>query len=190
MKVKNATLSAIFFLLSASQVSAGISSGWLDYFVGKIGKSGSAGFEVMTEDGLILSRLKSEYAAFSFGETRLSDAEKVSEPIDVSEFDFLVEFEVCGKEDNFFDKTIYKLNYRYHTENASILIDEILDINEFFNRVRGNTQPSIVSSTKEKLTTTYSLGTSSIKNMIFQTTFSKEKHFIEISVTADSLCST
>ena len=37
MKVKNATLSAIFFLLSASQVSAGISSGWLDYFVGKIG---------------------------------------------------------------------------------------------------------------------------------------------------------
>lgn len=188
MKLKNATLSAMFFVLSVIQVNAGISSGWLDYFVGKIGKPGSAGFEVMTEDGLILSRLKSEYAAFSFGETRLSDDEKVSEPIDVSEFDFVVEFEVCGKENNFFDKTIYKLNYRYHTENASTLIDEILDINEFLNRVRGNTQPSIVLSTKKKLTTTYSLGTSSIKNMIFQTTFSQEKHFIEISVTADTLC--
>ena len=188
MKFKNATLIPLFLLISASQASAGISSGWLDYFVGKIGKPGSAGFEVMTEDGLILSRLKSDYAAFSFGETRLSDDEKVSEPIDVSEFDFVVEFEVCGLEDNFFDKTIYKLNYRYHTENASDLIDEVLDINEFFNRVRGNTQPSIMTSTKEKLTTEYLLGTSSIKNMTFQTTFSKEKHYIEISVTADALC--
>ena len=190
MKIKNATLSALFLLLSASQVNAGISSGWLNYFVAKIGMPGSAGFEVMTEDGLILSRLKDDYAAFSFGETRLSEDEKISEPIDVSEFDFVVEFEVCGEEDNFFDKTIYKLNYRYHTENASNLIDEIIDINEFFNRVRGDIQPSIVTSTKEKLKTSYLLGTASIENMTFQTTFSKEKHFIEISVTADSLCNT
>ena len=63
MKVKNIVFSGLIFLLSASQVSAGISSDWVDYFVGKLGKPGSAAFEVMVENGLILSRLKNEYAA-------------------------------------------------------------------------------------------------------------------------------
>tara|TARA_B100000780_G_C20960969_1_gene383580 strand:+ start:174 stop:746 length:573 start_codon:yes stop_codon:yes gene_type:complete len=188
MKVKNIVFSGLIFLLSASQVSAGISSGWVDYFVGKLGKPGSAAFEVVVENGLILSRLKNEYAAFSFGEDQLNDDEKLSEPIDVSEFSFIVEFEVCGDAKNFFNNTIYKINYRYHTDNTDQLIDEILDINAFLNSVRGDSQPSILASTKDELVTSYLLGVRSIPNVIFQLTLSKDKQYIEVSVTAKSLC--
>ena len=188
MKVKNIVFSGLIFLLSASQVSAGVSSDWVDYFVGKLGKPGSAAFEVMVENGLILSRLKNEYAAFSFGEDQLNDDEKLSEPIDVSEFSFVVEFEVCGDAENFFNNTIYKTNYRYHTDNADQLIDEILDINAFLNSVRGDSQPSILASTKDELVTSYLLGVRSIQNVVFQLTLSKDKQYIEVSVTAKSLC--
>ena len=188
MRLKALMLSALFVLGSTFQVSAGVSSGWLDYFVGKVGKPGSAAFEVMTENGMILSRLKRDYAAFSFGEERLSDEERVSEPVDVSEFYFVVEYEVCGSAENFFNDKIYKLTYRYHTTNTDTLVDEILDINAFFNKVRGNIQPEVVESTENKLTTSYLLGIGSIENVVFKNTLSKNVQYIDISVTADSVC--
>jgi len=188
MRLKALMLSALFVLGSTFQVSAGVSSGWLDYFVGKVGKPGSAAFEVMTENGMILSRLKRDYAAFSFGEERLSDEERVSEPVDVSEFYFVVEYEVCGSAENFFNDKIYKLTYRYHTTNTDTLVDEILDINAFFNKVRGSIQPEVVESTENKLTTSYLLGIGSIDNVVFKNTLSKNKQYIDISVTADSVC--
>jgi len=188
MRLKALMLSALFVLGSTFQVSAGVSSGWLDYFVGKVGKPGSAAFEVMTENGMILSRLKRDYAAFSFGEERLSDEERVSEPVDVSEFYFVVEYEVCGSAENFFNDKIYKLTYRYHTTNTDTLVDEILDINAFFNKVRGSIQPEVVESTENKLTTSYLLGIGSIENVVFKNTLSKNVQYIDISVTADSVC--
>jgi len=188
MRLKALMLSALFVLGSTFQVSAGVSSGWLDYFVGKVGKPGSAAFEVMTENGMILSRLKRDYAAFSFGEERLSDEERVSEPVDVSEFYFVVEYEVCGSAENFFNDKIYKLTYRYHTTDTDTLVDEILDINAFFNKVRGNIQPEVVESTENKLTTSYLLGIGSIDNVVFKNTLSKNVQYIDISVTADSVC--
>lgn len=190
MGIKAITFGVGIFLATTAQVNAAVSSGWLDYFVGKIGKPGSGAFEVMIENGLILSRLKSDYAAFSFGESRLNDDEKLSEPVDVSEFGFVAEFEVCGDAENFFNNTIYKLNYRYHTSDVQDLVDEILDINAFFNKVRGNTQPVIVESTETSLVTSYLLGIGSIKDVVFQSTISNENQYIEISVTADSVCNT
>lgn len=190
MGIKAITLGVGIFLATTAQVNAAVSSGWLDYFVGKIGKPGSGAFEVMIENGLILSRLKSNYAAFSFGEDRLSDDERLSEPVDVSEFGFVAEYEVCGDAENFFNNTIYKLNYRYHTSDAQNLVNEILDINAFFNRVRGDTQPVIVESTETSLVTSYLLGIGSIKDVVFQSTISNENQYIEISVTADSVCNT
>ena len=142
----------------------------------------------MTENGLILSRLKRDYAAFSFGEERLSEEERVSEPVDVSEFYFVVEYEVCGSAENFFNDKIYKLTYRYHTTDTNTLVDEILDINAFFNKVRGNTQPEVIESTENKLTTSYLLGIGSINNVVFKNTLSKNVQYIDVSVTADSVC--
>ena len=190
MGIKAITFGVGIFLATTAQVNAAVSSSWLDYFVGKIGKPGSGAFEVMIENGLILSRLKSDYAAFSFGEDRLNDDEKLSEPVDVSEFGFVAEYEVCGDAENFFNNTIYKLNYRYHTSDAQNLVNEILDINAFFNRVRGDTQPVIVESTETSLVTSYLLGIGSIKDVVFQSTISNENQYIEISVTADSVCNT
>lgn len=54
MRVKYFLFVVVLFMLSTEQVRAGISSGWIDYFVGKIGKPGSSAFEVMSENGLIL----------------------------------------------------------------------------------------------------------------------------------------
>ena len=190
MGIKAITFGVGIFLATTAQVNAAVSSSWLDYFVGKIGKPGSGAFGVMIENGLILSRLKSNYAAFSFGEDRLSDDERLSEPVDVSEFGFVAEYEVCGDAENFFNNTIYKLNYRYHTSDAQNLVNEILDINAFFNRVRGDTQPVIVESTETSLVTSYLLGIGSIKDVVFQSTISNENQYIEISVTADSVCNT
>ena len=190
MGIKAITFGVGIFLATTAQVNAAVSSGWLNYFVGKIGKPGSGAFEVMIENGLILSRLKSDYAAFSFGEDRLNDDEKLSEPVDVSEFGFVAEYEVCGDAENFFNNTIYKLNYRYHTSDAQDLVDEILDINAFFNKVREDTQPVIVESTETSLVTSYLLGIGSIKDVVFQSTISNENQYIEISVTADSVCNT
>ena len=190
MGIKAITFGVGIFLATTAQVNAAVSSSWLDYFVGKIGKPGSGAFEVMIENGLILSRLKSDYAAFSFGEDRLNDDEKLSEPVDVSEFGFVAEYEVCGDAENFFNNTIYKLNYRYHTSDAQDLVDEILDINAFFNKVRKDTQPVIVESTETSLVTSYLLGIGSIKDVVFQSTISNENQYIEISVTADSVCNT
>lgn len=68
------------------------------------------------------------------------------------------------------------------------MIDETLDINEFFNRVRGDVSPNIVESTNEKLVTTYLLGIGPIKNVTFQTTISKSEHYIQISAVAETLC--
>jgi len=190
MGIKAITFGVGIFLATTAQVNAAVSSGWLNYFVGKIGKPGSGAFEVMIENGLILSRLKSDYAAFSFGEDRLNDDEKLSEPVDVSEFGFVAEYEVCGDAENFFNNTIYKLNYRYHTSDAQGLVGEILDINAFFNKVRGDIQPVIVESTETSLVTSYLLRIGSIKDVVFQSTISNEKQYIEISVTADSVCNT
>ena len=190
MGIKAITFGVGIFLATTAQVNAAVSSSWLDYFFGKIGKPGSGAFEVMTENGLILSRLKSNYAAFSFGEDRLSDDERLSEPVDVSEFGFVAEYEVCGDAENFFNNTIYKLNYRYHTSDAQNLVNEILDINAFFNRIRGDTQPVIVESTETSLVTLYLLDVGSVKDVVTQSTISNENQYIEISVTADSVCNT
>ena len=190
MGIKAITFGVGIFLATTAQVNAAVSSGWLNYFVGKIGKPGSGAFEVMIEGGLILSRLKSNYAAFSFGEDRLNDDEMLSEPVDVSEFDFVAEYEVCGDAENFFNNTIYKFNYRYHTSNAQTIVSEILDINAYFNRVRGDIQPVIVESTETSLVTSYLLGVGSVKDVVFQSTISNENQYIEISVTADSVCNT
>ena len=78
MGIKAITFGVGIFLATTAQVNAAVSSSWLDYFVGKIGKPGSGAFEVMIENGLILSRLKSDYAAFSLGEDVLNDDEMLS----------------------------------------------------------------------------------------------------------------
>ena len=175
-------------IANVSQVNAGVSSGWFDYFVGGIGERGADSFRVVGDNGLILSRLKRDYAAFTFGERRLSDAERESEPLDLSEFNFVVGFEVCPNSANFFDGRVYKVNYRYHTDESDILIDEILDINEFFNRVSGSVQPSIVSSTKDDLVTVYTMGVGNYSSVEFRVTLSKGVHYIDITATAAAVC--
>ena len=190
MNLKSFGLTGLIFVLSTFHVNAGVSSGWFDYFVGKVGKPGSHAFDLMKENGLILSRYKDNYVAFTFGETRLNETERKSNPVNVSEFDFVAEYEVCAGSKSFFEGLIYKINYRYHTDEVQMLMDEILDINEFFNTVRGNVQPSIVSSTKEELITNYLMRIGPISDVDFQLTLSKDKHYIEVSATANNVCST
>ena len=61
-----------------------------------------------------------------------------SEPLDLSEFDFLIEFETCNGDNELLSGEVYKARYRYHTNEAQALADEIIDINEFFYRATIN----------------------------------------------------
>ena len=191
MKIK-----AIFtmgFLLVANFANAGVSSGWFDYAVGKIGSKGVDTLSLMTENGLILSRIKKlegskYYAAYSFGESRLSDKERKSEPLDLSEFDFLIEFETCNGNIELLSGEVYKARYRYHTAEGQALADEIIDINEFFYRV-SKKNGTILSATKEKFKTNYTLSIwQKVQNVSFSFNLSKERHYIELEASAGSVC--
>ena len=54
----------------------------------------------------------------------------------------------------------------------------------------GDIQPVIVESTETSLVTSYLFSVGSIKDVVFQSTISNENQYIEISVTADSVCNT
>lgn len=171
------------FFSTAYPVNAN-SSNWFEFFAEYVMKKGKDTFEVMTLEGLILSRLTKNYAAFSFGTTRLSAANRLSEPVDVSEFNFVVGFGVCPGSDDYFDGAVYQVDFRYHTEVADTLIKEILDINEFINRDLVNIQPVVKSSTEDELVTIYMIG----DGAELRYTLSREKHYIELMLTVEGVC--
>ena len=67
-----------------------------------MGKTESTVFNLIKENGFILSRYKNNYVAFTFGERRLNRIERTSNPVDETEFDIVVEYEVCAGSESFF----------------------------------------------------------------------------------------
>lgn len=188
--IKFLVVATIFFGIT-SQASAGISVDWLKYFTNKIGKTGAdVVYEVMEENGLILSRLKNHYAAFSLGQDRLSEEERsIISPVDVSKFDFIVGYKVCQRPGGFFDNVIYELNYHYHTDNAQKLMEEILEIRNYIDILLGPEKfPMESTSTAKESRTSYFVDIGSIKYLTLETVLSSRKHYIEINVIADHIC--
>ena len=124
----------------------------------------------------------------TLGEKRLDDVERTSDPIDVSEFDWVLEFETCDGTSELLSGKIYVVRFRHNPRNEEEMIDEILDIQEFRHRNLG-TRESTIEITKEKSVISYSGvdrfgGEGSIEFRL-----STKKHFIELEAIFPGLCS-
>tara|TARA_B100000953_G_C17916358_1_gene389296 strand:+ start:224 stop:790 length:567 start_codon:yes stop_codon:yes gene_type:complete len=179
---------AILFILFISNISlAAVSSGWFDYALGKIGQDGRNALNVVTENGLILSRIRNDYAAFTLGEDRLSDEEQESVPIDVSEFDFVIEFETCNSTNELLSGTINRVRFRHNPSNVDEFVDEFLDVQKFYYDIfkkSGETK----EATMDRYVESYLGGLKYISNVTFEIKVSKENHYIELEATSPDVC--
>ena len=175
-------------LISNVSIAAVSDSGsWFGYALGKLGQDGQNALSVVTENGLILSRIRNDYAAFTFGETRLSNNERKSKPIDVSEFDFVIEFETCNSTNELLSGTINRVRFRHNPSNVDEFVDEFLDVQKFYYDIfkkSGETK----EATMDRYVESYLGGTSNISNVTFEIKVSKENHYIELEATSPDVC--
>ena len=115
-------------ILISNTSSASVSLNWFDYAISYFGEDGRNALEVITEEGLILSRVKPDYAAFTLGAERLSEEDRKSSPIDVSEFDVVIEFETCNATTELLSGTIYLARVRYRPFDIDDFMYEFLGI--------------------------------------------------------------
>lgn len=175
------------WMACAAPAGAAISSGWFDSAVGKIGQEGVSALQLTISEGLILSRLRPDYAAFTFGERRLSQTERKSDPIDVSEFDFVLEYETCGGSGGVLDGRIFVARYRFQTDDAARLAEEILDISAFFHRI-AQTSAEVVEANEDRLMTRYRLGVGKIQDVDFTFTLTRASQHITLEARAPGVC--
>ena len=122
----------LFSILISNTSIAAITSGWFDYALGKLGQDGNSALTAITENGLILSRIRTDYVAFTLGAERLNEEDRKSMPIDVSEFDFVMEFETCNSTTELLSGTINLARVRYNPSEVDEYVDEFLDIQKFY----------------------------------------------------------
>ena len=122
----------LFSIFISNTSNAAITSGWFDYALWKLGQDGKSALTAITENGLILSRIRTDYVAFTLGVDRLSEEDRKSTPIDVSEFDFVLEFETCNSTNELLSGTINLARVRHNPSDIDDYVDEFLDIQKFY----------------------------------------------------------
>ena len=185
----------LFSILISNVSIAAISGDWFGYAIGKLGQNGHNALSVMTENGLILSRIRNDYAAFTFGETRLSNNERTSKPIDVSEFDFVIEFWTCNSTNELLSGTIDRVRYSYQPESDSsgysssleFFLDQFLDIQKYLNDSWGSNR-NVIEATIDKYVVTTKGSTKNIPNVKIAITITKEKQNIRLRANAPDVC--
>ena len=179
----------LFSILISNNSSAAITSGWFDYALGKLGQDGKIALTAITENGLILSRIRTDYAAFTLGADRLSEEDRKSTPIDVSEFDFVIEFETCNSTTELLTGTINLARVRYNPSDIDEFVDEFLDIQKFYYDIFKRSG-EIKEASEDRYVFTYTGGVgANLPNVTFDIKISKEDHYIELEGTAPDACS-
>ena len=179
----------LFSILISNTSSAAITSGWFDYALGKLGQDGKYALTAITENGLILSRIRTDYVAFTLGSERLSEEDRKSTPIDVSEFDFVIEFETCNSTTELLSGTINLARVRYNPSDIDEYVDEFLGIQKFYYDIF-NRSGEIKEATEDRYVFSYSGGLGAdLPNVTFDIKISKEDHYIELEGTAPEICS-
>ena len=188
----------LIFLFSVliSNVSIAAHSGdWFGYALGKLGQDGHNALSVVTENGLILSRIRNDYAAFTMGENKLSDEERKSKPINVSEFDFVIEFWTCNSTNELLSGTIDRVRYSYQPESDSsgysssleFFLDQFLDIQKYLNDSWGSNR-NVIEATIDKYVVTTKGSTKDIPNVLLAIKIMKEKQNIRLRANAPDVC--
>ena len=122
----------LFLILISNTSSAAITSSWFDYALEKLEQDGNSSLTAITRNGLTLSRIRADYVAFTLGADRLNEEDRKSAPIDVSEFDFVIEFETCNSTTKLLSGTINLARVRYNPSDIDMYVDEFLDIQKFY----------------------------------------------------------
>ena len=187
----------LIFLFSVliSNVSIAAHSGdWFGYALGKLGQDGHNALSVVTENGLILSRIRNDYAAFTMGENKLSDEERKSKPINVSEFDFVIEFWTCNSSSKLLSGTIDRVRYSYQPRDdgnyrsaLEVFVDEFLSIQKYFNDSWGSNRV-VTETTEDKYVLTTKGSTRDIPNVLLAIQILKEEQNIRILANAPDVC--
>ena len=182
-------------LISNVSIAAVSDSGsWIGYALGKLGQDGQNALSVVTENGLILSRIRNDYAAFTFGETRLSNNERKSKPIDVSEFDFVIEFWTCNSSNKLLSGTIDRVRYSYQPRDEGsyrsaldVFVDEFLDIQKYFND-NWSSNRVVKETTVDRYVITTKGSTRDIANVLLAIQIMKEEQNIRLLANAPDVC--
>lgn len=173
-------------VLSIQHSYAATSTNWISYAVLKIGIEGRSLLDIIREEGFILARVRPEYAAFSTSETRLTESERVSDPIDVQNLDVVMEFEMCDSSADLLSGTVYLARVRYHTNDSNRLASEIVESLKWLQSYEDLGKFSVVSSDtgiKQSYGRTDNNGIIEASLVI-----KKNKHYIELQVFNASLC--
>ena len=182
-------------LISNVSIAAVSDSGsWFGYALGKLGQDGQNALSVVTENGLILSRIRNDYAAFTMGENKLSDEERKSKPINVSEFDFVIEFWTCNSSNKLLSGTIDRVRYSYQPRDdgsyrsaLEVFVDEFLHIQKYFNDSWGSNRV-VTETTEDKYVLTTKGSTRDIPNVLLAIQILKEEQNIRILANAPDVC--
>ena len=187
----------LIFLFSVliSNVSIAAHSGdWFGYALGKIGQDGHNALSAVTENGLILSRIRNDYAAFTMGENRLSDEERKSKPINVSEFDFVIEFWTCNSTSKLLSGSIDRVSYSHQPKGdgnyqsaLEDFVDEFLDIQKYFNDNWGSNR-IVTTTTEDQYVITTKGSTRDIPNVFLAIQIMKEEQNIRLRANAPDVC--
>jgi hypothetical protein len=184
----------LFSILISNVSIAAISGDWFGYAAGKLGQDGHNALSVMTENGLILSRIRNDYAAFTFGENKLSDEEMTSKPIDVSEFDFVIEFWTCNSSNKLLSGKIDRVRYSYqpreevnYRSELEVFVDEFIGIQKYFNDSWGSNRV-VTETTEDKYVLTTKGSMKDIPNVLLAIQILKEEQNIRILANAPDVC--
>jgi len=184
----------LFSILISNVSIAAISGDWFGYAAGKLGQDGHNALSVMTENGLILSRIRNDYAAFTFGENKLSDEEMTSKPIDVSEFDFVIEFWTCNSSNKLLSGKIDRVRYSYqpreevnYRSELEVFVDEFIGIQKYFNDSWGSNRV-VTETTEDKYVITTKGSTRNIPNVLLAMQILKDEQNIRILANAPDVC--
>ena len=178
----------LFSLFFSNISNAAISSGWFDYALGKLGQNGQSSLTATTENGLILSRIRTDYAAFTLGAERLSEEDRKSTPINVSEFDFVIEFETCNSTNELLSGTINLARVRFNPVDVDEFIDEFLDIQKFYYDIFKKSG-EIKEASSDNYIFSYLGGLGAdLGDVSFEIKISKDDHYIELEGIAAEVC--
>ena len=176
----------LFSIFISNTSNAAITSGWFDYALGKLGQDGKSALTAITENGLILSRIRTDYVAFTLGVDRLSEEDRKSTPIDVSEFDFVLEFETCNSTNELLSGTINLARMRHNPSDIDDYVDEFLDIQKFYYDIF-KSAGEIKEATEDRYILSYTGGVGA-NNVTFDIKISKDSHYIELEGTTPDVC--
>ena len=118
---------------------------WYRYLAGLIGRTGSDTLQAVVEqEGMILSRLAGNRAAFSFWSDRIPPSQRGPD-FTTGNFDFVAEIEVCDLGQGYLEGRTFKLDLKIEVGEVDDLISSVAALQGYFDGHKSNTGERLYS---------------------------------------------